>query len=96
MEDELKGALCNRGIEAGLCNNCKRKANLTNWVIRKERKGGGGRREVRKEKIGVFGGQEANNDQGLFGKGIYFIFLIYFNCWVTTLQYCGGFCHTLT
>ena len=61
MEEELKGALCNRRIEAGLCNNCKRKANLTNWVIRKERKWGEeeGRNE---EKNGVLGGQEANTD----------------------------------
>ena len=61
MEDELKGALCNRGIEAGLCNNCKRKANLTNCAIRKERKGG--EEEGRNEgKNGVLGGQEANTD----------------------------------
>ena len=48
MEDELKGALYNRGIEAGLCNNCKRKANLTNCAIRKERRGGRRREEMRK------------------------------------------------
>ena len=63
MEEELKGALCNRGIEAGLCNNCKRKANLTNCAIRKERKGGGREEEGRnEEKNGVLGGQEANTD----------------------------------
>ena len=35
------------GIEPGLCDNYKRKANSTNCVIRQERKGG--RKEGRKE-----------------------------------------------
>lgn len=37
------------GIEPGLCNTYKRKANFTNGIIRKKRKERGGRKEGRKE-----------------------------------------------
>ena len=37
------------GIEPGLCNNYKRKANFTNCIIRKKRKERRGRKEGRKE-----------------------------------------------
>ena len=37
------------GIEPGLCNNYKWKANFTNCIIRKKRKERGGRKEGREE-----------------------------------------------